>query len=302
MPKIENEQENKAGLTVVIPTKNDSPDLARCVNSVYKALKNADLVNNSEILLTTHERNHKSIAKKTYTNHKTKIIVDCGKYPLNTSRARNIGIESASYELIGFIDSDCVAQNTWAYQISKTFQEVSDISEIDAIQGIHWLYLHAEKNRFLQAYQEYRRLHAIEHLYPENGNVLTNRLDGRNFAVKTNVAKKLLFDESLPQEQDREFGSRLCSEGYKIRFSPELIVYHKQISFSQLMKKQFKYGVSGAKWRKTKLVDDFKRYFLDKVAELYKGEISQDVFLITLLNNTVYEAGKIYQYAHNQQK
>lgn len=104
-----------------------------------------------------------------------------------------------------------------------------------------------------------------------------------------------MFDERLPTEQDREFGSRIMNEGLELMYDKDMLVYHIPLSFKDVVKKQFKYGIGSVKWRKKSFFNYYlKEYFLDNVEDFLRGKTRFDLMLFTLMNNTLYQAGRIY--------
>ena len=76
-------------------------------------------------------------------------------------------------------------------------------------------------------------------------------------------------------------------------------VYHIPITLCDIIKKEFKYGIGSVKWRKKELNRTFlnyylKNYFLKPVKEFFCGKISLRLLCFTLMNNIIYQTGRIY--------
>jgi GT2 family glycosyltransferase len=63
-----------------------------------------------------------------------------------------------------------------------------------------------------------------------------------NLCVRTNIAKKVKFDENFDVAQETDWGYRLSKHG-KIKYTPESVVYHfHRPSWKSFFKQQYKYG------------------------------------------------------------
>lgn len=121
-------------------------------------------------------------------------------------------------------------------------------------------------------------------------------MDGRNFAILGEVAKKFNFREDVVAEQDREFGVNLIKNGYKIAFNEEMVVYHEPLKLNEIIQRQYSYGMGSASWRKTP--DWFNRFYLEHFRRFLKKEISFRQMLFNMFCNFLYQLGRLKNRKH----
>lgn len=285
----------KIDLSIVIPVRKVSPHLSKCINSIfrsYRRVRNKEI----EVIIASHKQNKINFQKLGFGS-KVRLVTQSGKYLLGTSRARNLGILAAKGRILAFTDDDCVVDAEWISQIFHSFEKIKSQRRIVCVLGNHWL---DQKYVFWSDLQEqYRKQHALEHLFKESKNIFTNRLDGRNFAILRKIALPFLFNENLLTEADRELGVRLIKNNHKIKFNPSMKVYHIPITLCDIIKKEFRYGIGSIKWRKKELNRTFfnyylRNYFIKPLKEFFNNEISLKLLCFTLMNNVVYQTGRIY--------
>jgi len=269
-----------------------------CLSALYESIskvKNRTI----EVLVTTHEKSlaHKDILD---LNSTTRLITLDGECPLNSSQARNLGIINSNGLYLAFTDADCKVDIEWVDKLFVISERISSKNDIACVLGTHWL---DQKYDFWSDLQErFREHHARRHIIETEEGAFTDRLDGRNLLIKGSIARKFLFNESLIREADRELGCRLVKANYKILYFEDLKVYHKPITFLDIINKQFMYGVGSAAWRKKQLNRTFLNYywkqlFFRPIKHFLKCEISLMLLFSTLFNNAVYQLGRIYSMA-----
>ncbi|MBI4399199.1 glycosyltransferase [Candidatus Micrarchaeota archaeon] len=101
-------------ISVIIPAKNEEVGIGPTILS----LKNQDFKGEYEIILVDGNSSDRTveIAKK----HIKDVYVQTPKGPAG---ARNYGAEKAKYEIIAFIDADCIARRDWLSRIAKNFED-----------------------------------------------------------------------------------------------------------------------------------------------------------------------------------
>jgi len=182
----------KIDLSIIIPVKKVSPYLSNCINSIfqsYKKVQDKEL----EIIIASHKKNRINFQELGFDG-KVRLVTQSGKYPLGTSKARNLGVLSARGEILAFTDDDCIVDVDWIPQIFHSWDKLESQNQVVCILGNHWL---DQKYAFWSNLQEeYRKQHALEHLFKENKNIFTDRLDGRNFTILRQTALNFLFNEN----------------------------------------------------------------------------------------------------------
>ncbi len=171
-----------------------------------------------------------------------KMIIERGNNP---SRNRNRGICKAKSEFIAFINAHTLLSPDWSGKVLKFFK---NHHEIDIVGGPQ---LHYKKdNLFAKAssyalsspfgtayvYSRYSKgqmnLHADE-----------TYLTSANLICKKKVVNKIKFDESLYPGEDPKFIRDAIKKGFRIAYSPDIIVYNRKRSdIFSLAKQIFNYG------------------------------------------------------------
>jgi glycosyltransferase involved in cell wall biosynthesis len=103
--------------SVIIPAKNESSNIARCIRSIKLSITSGEPV---EIIVVDNGStdNTVDIAKK----EGARVIID---RTANLSELRNLGAQYASFDTIGFIDADCEACPLWIENAKEILQDVS---------------------------------------------------------------------------------------------------------------------------------------------------------------------------------
>lgn len=181
------------------------------------------------------------------------------RFPINFVRQKgtfqpsglNYGISFAHGEILVFIDDDIIAEKHWLERIVETFGK-SDIYGVGGSVIISGLGRMTTAEKKLSTYLRLRnRIFAAicENKLEETGLVLrsgyvtpnldkltggcteVNTFQGCNMAFRKEVFKKVgLFDESYIPSAFRietEFCLRACSEGFRLIYNPEAIIYHQ---------------------------------------------------------------------------
>jgi len=204
-----------------------------------------------------------SMAKQSFNDFETIVINDCSTD--NTSRiavtydcklielkenhgpayCRNIGVKKAKGDILVFTDSDCNVSPEWLETIQMIFTD----KNIDAVMG---------KLVLLPSTFLGDSISALG--FPAGGSIgfdkiwrvdekgFTNSLSTCNCAVRKNIFNMVgKFDETFPYPggEDTLLARNLVNSGHKIKYCPDIIVYHEaRDSFIGFLKWQFRRGIS----------------------------------------------------------
>ncbi len=195
-------------VSVVIPVYNGEKTLKECLDSVVN-----QTYENYEVIVV--DNNSTDSTKEIISQYEKAKYVFEGKP--GRGAARNAGIDNSHGEIIAMIDCDCVAEENWLEELIMPIiykkEDVVQGSEINSDDNF-W------QNKIQKANEGFIERHRM-------GDYLTS-LDSKNFAIKTDLARDLMFDPEAIVFEDFEFYIRL-RKVVKIRFLPEVKVkhYHK---------------------------------------------------------------------------
>ena len=210
----------KPKISVVIPSYNSMKTLKNTLESLKK-----QTFKDFEVLIVDDCSRDESFAlAKRYTGSNTKILRN--KENKGPAVSRNVGIKNARGGIIALTDSDCILSKDWLENMHKRFKD----KNINVIMGK----VNIEKSTFLGD--------SISSLgYPAGGSVgfdrmwrvdkngWTERASSCNMGVRKEIFLKYgLFDESFPFAggEDAEFPYRLTENKVKIKYCPEVVIWH----------------------------------------------------------------------------
>ncbi len=156
----------------------------------------------------------------------------------NLSKQRNIGLKTATAEIVGFIDDDTVLEKNHIYEVLKAFKENPSLIGLGGCisnYGKAPLWLTKYRRMFLLShpapYGEVNPLPSGFFIWPDPANApkLVKSLWGCCMWWRRSKIEDLQFDESLSAFEDVEFGFRAGSRG-KLLLSDCAIAYHLRIS------------------------------------------------------------------------
>ena len=196
-------------VSVIIPAYNAEKNLSKCLESVlaqnYEPFEIIVVDNNSidktkEIILEFKKSNKK--VKYVFEEIRGRAI------------ARNAGIKNTTGEIIAMLDSDCFVPINWIQEISSPIIK----GEESVTMGPYRPY----SNNFWSGNAQ----KADDDFFKNslNGNFI-NHLDTKNFAIKANLMRKVMFDVNLGGVEDLEFFLRI-KRFSKVRFVPSIEVIH----------------------------------------------------------------------------
>ena len=203
-------------VSVIIPVYNTAPYLRRCLDSVCKqTLQNIEIIcindgstDNSAEILQQYEEKDSRVCVITQENKGIAV-------------ARNIGLQYARGQYIGFVDSDdWIEPNMFALAYNTAQREHVDI--------VAWGYsLDLMTGQKAIKKEEQKGFHDTEQvvcaILSEGSyrDFLWNKLFSKNFILE----KRLKFDETLAVMEDRYFVFEAALAGGTLFYVPE-ITYH----------------------------------------------------------------------------
>ena len=197
----------KSILSIIIPTHNSDQTIERCIRSLTSQSFPREKF---EIIVVDDGSKDQtsSLAKKAGAD---KVIIT---EPCFQGKSRNIGVENANGNLLGFIDSDCEAKDGWVETIIKELETLNAISgpieNGNPQSKVAWAEYFVE----FCAFNEFKKRSSIR------------MMPGCNIAcLKESFSKAGGFSE-VPLSEDIMFSQSLRRQGFEQIFVPEMQIRH----------------------------------------------------------------------------
>jgi len=178
------------------------------------------------------------------------------------SRARNLGIEAASGELVAFTDADCIVDHHWLMELENGFT-APDVAGVGGDQKSPDD--ETETGRLLQ---EFMKTIGFMTGYIKIGAKMKETV--HNPTCNSMYRKKVLeevngFDEALWPGEDVELDLKIKRRGYKLIFNPEAVVAHyRPKTYRDFAKMMRRYGAS--QWYLVKKYGFFRKLHFVPIA------------------------------------
>lgn len=176
---------------------------------------------------------------------KSKDIEVIKEFGDNPSANRNKGAKKAKFDYVAFINGHTILNAKWLSAVNDFFQMHP---EIDIVGGPQ---LNPESDGFFARLSGYALSSVFGAADMSNRYKITKldlnadefKLCSANLICKKKVFEKVKFDEGIYPGEDPKFITDAKKAGFKIAYSPDIIVYNKKRdSFSGLIKQIFTYG------------------------------------------------------------
>ncbi len=199
-------------IAVVISTLNSASTLATCLESIVRSCPR------TEMELIVVDGGSRDNTAEIASGFGAKLLVRPGT---SAGAARNDGVREASAEIVAFTDSDAVVTAEW---LPKIVSEMLADSKLDAIGGLD-LGLPGESS----IAKAVSSIGLLRRQREEYGWKAVYRIRGVNSAYTRRSFLELGgFDKSLFYGEESELNARMVSQGKKVKYSPELFVYHRR--------------------------------------------------------------------------
>jgi GT2 family glycosyltransferase len=195
-------------ISVIIPHLNQPDMLARCLASLVAGSLQPDeiiVVDNGSHLLPT---------------------AVCGQFPgvrllqettAGPGPARNCGVAASMGEILAFIDADCLADPDW---LAGAEAAVADPTATILGGDVRIALATPERMTMTEAYESVYA-YRMDRYIAREGFTGTG-----NMVVRREVLADVGPFAGIDLAEDRDWGRRATAKGYRIRFVPEMRVYH----------------------------------------------------------------------------
>jgi len=197
-------------ISIVIPTKNRLESLKKALSSVYE-----QTYKNLEIIIIDDGSTDETPEFLIKEQNLGKITFYRNEVSVGGGEARNIGIKQAKGDFIAFLDDDDVWFPTKLEKQLPLF--------VNPLVGIVYSGLELYFTDFNIRYES---LPSIEG-YIYNEMLIENRIGGTvSIILRAEIAKKYLFDSSMPARQDYDLWLRICKNwNVRVVREPLVLVY-----------------------------------------------------------------------------
>ena len=230
-------------------------------------------------------------------------IVHIRKQEFSYGRSLNIGCDAASGDVLVFISGHCVPTNPhWLQSLISPLDKESIVYTYGSQVGNSNTKF-SEQQHFAKDYPEQSKL-------PQDGFFCNNA----NAALLKSVWKENYFDESLTGLEDMHLSKRLVSQGFKIGYVAEAMVFHlHEESWSQVRRRFEREAIALQHVMPEVHISfiDFVRYFFNgvlwdfRIAAKNKGVIgrSKEILLYRLMQFWgAYRGNHIHRVLSKKQK
>ena len=235
------------GVSIVLVCLNEEALISKCLDSLVSQTSKATPTPTEIIIVDGNSVDKTVKIAQSYakTHSWVSVVVE---HKRGTAAARNRGIAEAQFDLIAFIDADCVAPPQWLDILATSYTEEKSINPnvvavggrnvappdaSNFVRGIEISldsYMGSFKSAQGRQYKTKRRVKSV---------ATHNSLDD-----KSKLLDIRLFDESLGSEgEDADLNFRLRERAYELVFIPESVVYHfLRCSPKLWFQNMFRYG------------------------------------------------------------
>jgi mycofactocin system glycosyltransferase len=209
-------------ISIVIPSYNRAKELERCLRSLFALDYPAGCL---EIVVvddasTDETGNMLQRLVKEAVTHGLELLVAHHEKHRGVGIGRNTGAAAAQYEVIAYIDSDCVASPGWLKELVPAFQNTRNA----AVGGMIRAY---ERKTLLGRYEDVRSsLNMGERPQQVSLKGPLTYLPTANMVMRRTAWGQLGGFAPILQGEDVDFSRRLLLSGAGMNYIPQGVVYH----------------------------------------------------------------------------
>ena len=223
----------KIEFSIIIPSHNRPQQLTDCLRSISEVEYPRERF---EVIVVDDESavSPETIIAQFQKDLPVKLLSQEHAGP---AAARNRGGMTAAGNFLIFLDDDCQPAKNWLQKLSSNTKDSADVAlggkTLNALNDN----IYSSASQFLIDY-----LYAYYNQQPERAVFFASN----NLVVPAALFRRIGgFDSRFPLAagEDREFCDRWLRHGYRLRYVPEVIVYHAHaLSLRRFIKQHFNYG------------------------------------------------------------
>lgn len=264
----------KPKVSVVIATYNRADSFEK----MLKSLKEQTFSDYELILIDDGSTDKKvyEIAKK-YGD-----VVLRHEKSVGVAKSYNKGFRISKADIIASSSSDCIADKDWIKVVVSYFDKDKNLKALMGNTKI-------PKSTYLGDCISALGLPAggsigFDKMWEVDKNGYTNRMSGCNWAIKKEVFEKIgYFDETFPYAggEDGEYAFRMRDNNIKLKYTPEMIIYHEpRTSLKSFIK--WHYARGKGYYYYIKRVGNHKKFLKNKIWS------TKNIFLYNLFSTKIF--------------
>ncbi len=195
-------------VSIVIRTKNEERWISQCLNGVFE-----QDYKNFEVIIVDNNSSDKTIDKA--KQYKVKSVLNYSDNTFFPGKALNMGIENAEGKYIVSLSGHCLpVYKTWLSDLIKNFDD-------EKVAGV---YGRQEAMSFTP--DSDKRELGLKFGLDRIEQLKDNFFHNANSAIRQDLWKKIPFDPTISNIEDRLWAKEMQREGYKIIYEPLAAVDH----------------------------------------------------------------------------
>jgi cellulose synthase/poly-beta-1,6-N-acetylglucosamine synthase-like glycosyltransferase len=241
-------------LSIVIPTRNRPIALARSIT----CLDSQSQVSATFEVIVVDDHSDQQV----YDTYRATVAAvrnfHCSLLRLPRSRrgtvfARSLGVDSASGDIIGFLDDDSFVADNWVRTVLSYFQNDGDVQAItgrieayerDSLLAIFRQIMYDKRQETVMTAESTKSMSQTFSIAVTDDQHLVDYLSGGNSAVRRGAIDSAGgFDSDFRLMHDRELAIRLMRSGKRCVYAPDVVVKHMHAkSLAYAMARAFQSG------------------------------------------------------------
>lgn len=250
-------EQTSMNISVVIPVFNAEKTIRQCLESLH-----AQSVKPLEIIVVDNNSTDgtKDIVLNIFHHHKEIPAYYLTEVRQGPSFARNCGASRAGGDIIAFIDADCIADPSWLYCLSESF----DGSDIGAVAGN---IIGFDKETTIGKFHAMFTMRGLpqSQMFHEF-NLVSGGFPTANFSIRKWLFKSLNgFDESIPiYAEDYDLCARIYKARSNVYYNKDVTVFHQhRQNIASTWRQSFGFGTGHA----TLLKKQFRRILVFELTQ-----------------------------------